>query len=562
VSPEALPQEALAPRAKRPRRWLRRIAYFLGTLVLLALLAAFAMFLRLKRRGRPSQAIAPVVGDSERAIELRQLVRLGLSVPDGGVILERPFEPPWTSRSLIVPQHWYPPGALATMANYDLKVHASDLLADLDVLQPVMERAYGGWDSALRRGWSWDAWFTDWRTALKQSGERELSLDEAFAPFDTLISFQRDNHTQIPLQRFATLSASETYLLTRPAVAPCTQLVASSGKTLPLVPTDPGQRVRDALTLSPDGSALVPARYVVRPVVDGPLETIVCGSDSIPLAASERNRHTFAQMMWNELTAGGAGSPEVRRISEETVYARVPSMNPVVYRDLEARAALWPKPTGREKLLIVDLRDNDGGDDHFGFAVLRGWVDEMRVVGPDKLGMQVASSCLYAPLKWGFTRFFEQGMQPPLPADDRRSLQEALDALSAPAKTGCPREVTETRAQWTYRDHHLERGVPGMRIVVWINAGCGSDCELLTERLASLPESVVVGANTLGLAQFTQPGYGMLPHVRLPFRLALGTSDSYGDQRSFDGYGLDVDVVLSQRDWSVERIETIARLLR
>jgi len=36
----------------------------------------------------------------------------------------------------------------------------------------------------------------------------------------------------------------------------------------------------------------------------------------------------------------------------------------------------------------------------------------------------------------------------------------------------------------------------------------------------------------------------VLPHTGLPYRIALGRSDFYGDNRSVDGYGLDVDIVL------------------
>jgi len=63
-----------------------------------------------------------------------------------------------------------------------------------------------------------------------------------------------------------------------------------------------------------------------------------------------------------------------------------------------------------------------------------------------------------------------------------------------------------------------------------------------------MPETRVVGVNTFGVMQFTQPGYSVLPHTGLSYRLALGTSDIYGDDRSVDGYGLDVDVVLPDVD--------------
>jgi hypothetical protein len=66
--------------------------------------------------------------------------------------------------------------------------------------------------------------------------------------------------------------------------------------------------------------------------------------------------------------------------------------------------------------------------------------------------------------------------------------------------------------------------------------------------LASLPETIVVGANTYGVCQMIQPGHSVLPHTGLRYRIALGRGDPYGDNRSVDGYGLDVDVVLPDVD--------------
>jgi hypothetical protein len=62
--------------------------------------------------------------------------------------------------------------------------------------------------------------------------------------------------------------------------------------------------------------------------------------------------------------------------------------------------------------------------------------------------------------------------------------------------------------------------------------------------LATSPQTIVAGTNTFGIMQFTQPGYSVLPHTGLTYRLALGTSDIYGDGRSVDGYGLDVDILI------------------
>jgi C-terminal processing protease CtpA/Prc len=102
------------------------------------------------------------------------------------------------------------------------------------------------------------------------------------------------------------------------------------------------------------------------------------------------------------------------------------------------------------------------------------------------------------------------------------------------------------------------------RVLVLVDNGCGSDCELMAATLGKLPEATVAGQNTYGVAQFIQPGYSVLPNTRLPFRIALGTADAYGDGRSFDGYGLDVDVLLdgaaaSTDDGLLHLVEELSR---
>jgi hypothetical protein len=77
---------------------------------------------------------------------------------------------------------------------------------------------------------------------------------------------------------------------------------------------------------------------------------------------------------------------------------------------------------------------------------------------------------------------------------------------------------------------------------------CGSDCEGLVTTLAQLPDTVIAGTNTAGTIGFLQPGMFVLPHSKLPFMLAQGYSDVYGDGRSQAGYGLSVDILLATKE--------------
>ena len=128
--------------------------------------------------------------------------------------------------------------------------------------------------------------------------------------------------------------------------------------------------------------------------------------------------------------------------------------------------------------------------------------------------------------------------------ETRAELQRAVDRVVAPSSPSCP--VTTVRKEATASDaaRTFAPRVGRPVLVALVNEGCGSDCEFVTSVLARLPETIVVGVNSFGIMKFVQPSYFILPNTRLPFRIARGTSDAYGDGRSIDGYGLGVDVLL------------------
>jgi len=155
------------------------------------------------------------------------------------------------------------------------------------------------------------------------------------------------------------------------------------------------------------------------------------------------------------------------------------------------------------------------------------------------------------------------GLKPPISDVLRRSLQGMLDALFQEDSAGCPAKFSETPAKWNYVDHTYPSKTAGKtRFLALVDDFCGSDCEVAVKAIAALPGSVIAGVNTFGVAQYIQPGYFVLPHTRLPFRIALGTADHYGDGRSFDGYGFDVDILLPAKgDQSPESIVRLAERL-
>jgi hypothetical protein len=507
----------------------RRVLGWSAAFIVMAGLALIGWLEAVAHRPSP---VHSTITPAEITAEDMHLRQLGLILRDGSFLKEHPFEPPWTSHSLLIPESWSEPGIKALLG--PRHVRADLLLADLDVLEPVMERAYGGWDSAAARGWNWDQWFAGWRRQLAARGTAELSFNDAFAPMDALLALQRDNHTQIPLNR-KTSDGSQTAILASAPTADCVEIRAG-GRLFSIAANDAGQHVRTAKLWTSGAENFTDAHYISMPGSYGTPQAVRCGEDWIPLQPIGDRPGNLTSML-SELWAETLGRDQARgeRLGNGVVYARLPTFEGRNYSQVPSGG--WPKHQPGDRVLVVDMRDNGGGDAGYGLEVLKGLVDESRMVHFDQIGSQIISSCLYAPLKWSY----------PSPNEKKRS-QELLDIMARPYPPGCPRAVDTTPSRWTYLQHHFEPWPGEMRIIALVNSRCGSDCELLTEMLASLPETIVVGANTYGLCQLIQPGYSVLPHTGLRYRIALGRSDPYGDNRSVDGYGLDVDVVLPQVD--------------
>lgn len=496
----------------------------------LALLAFVGIVERIAHR--PS-LVRTFVTIPEVKAEDAHLQQMGLVLRDGSFLKEHPFQPPWTSHSLLYPSTWAEPGIKSLLGSRH--VRADLLLADLDVLQPVMARAYGGWDSAVALGWNWDRWFEDWRSRLAAKGSAEISWDDAFSSMDQLLAFQRDNHTQIPLDR-QTSDGSQTALLARAPGSACTEIRSSEG-IFSINANDAGQRVRTAQLWRSGATSFVSASYIAAPTSYGVLQAVHCGGNWIAVqpVGEQRGKRCSSKLkvLWTETI--GRVRPGVERIGDGIVYARLPTFDSAHYDGVSRQG--WANREPSDRVLIVDLRNNGGGEVDYGLDVLKRWVDESQMIGFDSIGSEVNSSCLYTALKWSYAG-----------EDGKAQMQRWLDRMAQPFPSDCPRSVDRTPSRWTYLQHHFNPKPSDMRIVVLVNSGCGSDCELMTEELASLPQTLVVGANTYGLCQMIQPGYSVLPHTGLHYRMALGRSDPYGDHRSVDGYGLDVDVVLPEVD--------------
>lgn len=467
---------------------------------------------------------------------------------NGSPLIEHPFSHPWSNRSFIVPTAWY------RAVNIDKPtVSADKLRQDLPLLRMVMEKAYGGWESAANRGWNWSQWFVDWDKQLAESKAKELPVREALAPFAGLEEFQLDNHSGALLRSADFRSGSQTALLAAAPAGECSQMKTADGKTFVIDAKDPAQRPKRALL----ADMATPVWYAVYPSKRGEIRSLLC--EGKWLDANLPWRPDRAARMANILKLAQTGDdvPSYRAISADISYLRFPTFSK---QNGELLRKLFPsleKSAGKERLLIVDLRSNGGGDAPI--EALGYWMTRETILRRIQTTRRLRQSCLYAALRWGYTQISIKDLKPPISDALRSDLQNQLQALLEPTPQDCPATMREEKSQWNYAQHRMSRKP---RFLVLIDNACGSDCEFTTYVLAGHPGTVIAGMNTYGVGQFIQPGFFMLPHARVPFRIALGESDLYGDGRSFDGYGLDVDVLLaSEQDQNPEAILKLAEKL-
>jgi len=277
------------------------------------------------------------------------------------------------------------------------------------------------------------------------------------------------------------------------------------------------------------------------PTSYGAPQAVHCGSTWIPHHPIDARHETGWSLIPQQLWTHSRPDPvRIERLNGGIIYARLPSFYWQNYEQVSRQG--WPQRQQADRVLIVDLRDNDGGEAGYGVAALKDWIDENRMKSFQDFGSQLGTSCLFAALTWNR----QARDSPTIRPSQVEWLQQLLDRMAQPYPAGCPRSVNTIPPQWTYPQRRFNPKPGDLRIIALVNSHCGSDCEFITMQLASLPETIVAGVNTYGLGQFIQPGYSVLPHTGLAYRIAQGRSNHYGDDRSYDGYGLDVDVVLPE----------------
>jgi hypothetical protein len=307
-----------------------------------------------------------------------------------------------------------------------------------------------------------------------------------------------------------------------------------SAKFFAMDPADPGQQPRRALL----ADLVTPVWYVSYPAKRGDIAAIRCGGKWIDADPAWEPRGQRREQNILELSQKERDVPSFRVLTPRISYLRAPTADKLNETRMDRLMAALPRSPGRETLLIWDLRSHGGGDPYL--SALKRWLDPEKI---EKFAMPrtVRQSCLSAALQWNAEWFGVAGLKSPLAGDLETRLQDLADGVARVSPPGCPDTVEVEKSDWNYS----QRTFPAQaRFLVVVDNHCGSDCEEMVNLLASEPGTVVAGVNTYGACQYVQPGYFVLPNSRLAFRTALGATNVYGDNRSVDGYGLHVDVLL------------------
>ena len=453
---------------------------------------------------------------------------LGVKLPPGGIVTAHPYAAPYSNRSFVVPVAWYRDFAKELRLHRDVPVEASALRRDLPVLRFLIEKAYAGYEPARRRGWNWNAMFRSWDAQLAREGNKRLSLTQAFAPWGKLEDVQLDNHSGVPGLR-AFVSGSSSAMLAREPHGSCSALRFPHNRVAKLDPRDAGQQPHAVQAWS--GSALSPAWYVSYPKRLGDASAIVCGSIAIAL-------HAIPQV------PAPSQKPAYTSLGDGIAYLRLPTFtdaNDDALRTVLSHVA----GLGKERLVIFDLRGNDGGN--VPSDVLANWFAESAIENAAATSQSGTTSCFTTALSFGLQQQLAARLKPPVSSGLQQALQQIADTLKGRSTPGCSVQPWDKRADRDLRDHRFSvqpQQTGQTRVIALVDAGCGSDCEYMTYILAGLPDTVIAGESTYGVMGFSQPGYFVLPYSRVPFRLALSRTDAYGDGRSTDGYGITADVVL------------------
>jgi hypothetical protein len=524
-------------------------------------------------RVRDTPSLADIRLTGAEIAEAEELIQgWGVRLPDDHpFLLAAPFAEPLNERSMIVPPAW-----LLRSSGYNPwdGVDAKLFKKDVEYFHILMKYRYGGYHRAEQFGWNWDTFFSDWLRLLDAAGDRRISFDEATAPLNKFKEFQIDNHThfltRIPpggptpeefdtfLLNFA--QPSQTYVLAESPGGSCESATLASGSSIELVTIDQGQQPR-AVKIVTAFSSLFETRYYLSQPIQRDLVSVTCGGKVIPLTKVFSPSYPARLENIGTLATQDSERAIIRHLSDGIAYLRLPTfsddMSPTC---TSSQQILIPDGFGKEKILVIDLRNNHGGD-FVGCAkkALSPWITLSEEMVRRTFSKTTRRSCLvrsttYGPVDtMGWIPAAERIVNNGLTDDLRQEIQSATDDIFAsPAGAACQwkDEVTTSplnMSQHTGREF-FEASPDQLRLILLVDNYCGSDCEAAVQSLTMTFPTLIVGTNTMGICQYTVPRTSILPFTNTQVRIAEGMSELFGDQRSVDGFGLPVDLLLTTKE--------------
>ena len=213
------------------------------------------------------------------------------------------------------------------------------------------------------------------------------------------MDIQLDNHTNI--MGLKTGSGSQSADIKAGSVVTTRHV---SGHTFRLAEKDKGQQPRQAHVQQ--AGTLVPTSYISYPAQRGPLDSVRCGGEWVK-----------ATPVWskpaNTIALAGTETdvPTRRSLSKDVVLVRLPTFSKENGERLRAAMPSWPG-RGEEKIVLVDLRNNHGGD--MAPQALMNWITREELMESFKILRTLATSCLYHALRWGYghSRPLPENMSP------------------------------------------------------------------------------------------------------------------------------------------------------
>ncbi|MBV8136275.1 MAG: hypothetical protein JO121_11690 [Deltaproteobacteria bacterium] len=443
----------------------------------------------------------------------------GVKVPQEGLILSEPFEPPYSRRSFVVPPTWFFDVAKARRDNPNFAVSASAMREDLPVLRLAIEKVYIANDSMQHRGWDWAGFFDDWDAQLAVMGDDQIPLEAALAPWERVRYFQPDDHFRPFIAGFHAYDPPEeqTAILASAPNGACTAIDLVGGVTIELAADDP--RTQPQAVQAWDGSHLSPAWYVrYRPRSESIL-SITCNGQTIGLTNPEES----------ELSPGG---PVYESLGSGIAYLRLPFLYD--YEGDKALTDVLAKADGlgKERVLLMDLRGGGGGQAPT--SILTHWFtsSEISSVLPES-EIQTTESCFKDGVTFNLFQFLSLTLKPPLEPDMIQRMQAVADVQGTTPAGDCEvrksvRHIGDTSPQTPFSERPTDPS--RTRIIVITDGSCGSDCTWMAYLLSRLPNTVLVGTPWLDqggdITGTNVPGLLVLPHTRIPF--VIGTQQNMG----------------------------------